>query len=31
MSFMADTFGSAWGYLVGIILAIVIIAINKRV
>jgi hypothetical protein len=30
MSFMAETFGSAWGYLVGIILAVVIIAINRK-
>jgi hypothetical protein len=30
MSFMAATFGSAWAYGVGIIIAIIIIAINRK-
>jgi len=31
MDIMRETLGSGWGFMVGIVLAIVIVIINKRV
>jgi hypothetical protein len=31
MSFMSETFGSAWAYMVAIVIAVVIIVINRKV